>query len=282
MRLAVLLAATAALLGGDAHAFVAAALPTLQPTRTRAPRARRPAPRPIPRLESAETVRIKTEDNLVLRGDFYPPRGSSLAPAAVLIHAAGSNRQSLASYAERLQKQGFGVLALDIRGHGESATGDHDWSHLSEEDRAKLWSYSTRDVAAAADFLRQQKGVHTANLSLVAHGSGGTLAAHHAAKDTNVRALAMLAPAGSTLGFDFKSDLESLEGLPTLIAVSSDDRPEAESLAKQAEEANYGEPFIEIKVTRSQREEILSDGRLPTEIAKWLKDKTTPKKGRGR
>lgn len=55
---------------------------------------------------------------VVLRGDSWPaPEG---AATAVLVPGGGQNRASWARTARRLADRGHGVLALDIRGHGES------------------------------------------------------------------------------------------------------------------------------------------------------------------
>ncbi len=229
-----------------------------------------------------DVVQFSASDDVVLKADFYVPRSKkSLAPGVVVVHRAGGNRAELESIATRLQKQGFGVLAVDLRGHGDSATKDFDWQNGDEQARMKLWSFSMRDLDAAANFLTQQEGMHGTNLSLVAYGNGGTLAARHAVRDENVRALAMVEPGQPYHGFNFTKDLADLGGLPTLMAVSKSGRSEVARLAEQVEQEDGGKGWIDIVVSKSESEQILGDKRLPAEIAKWLEDKASPSKGKG-
>lgn len=230
-----------------------------------------------------DEVQVQTSDDVMLIGDFYVPRSKkSLAPGVVVVHQAGGNRAELESLSTRLQKQGFGVLALDLRGHGDSATEDMSWQDGNDDERRKLWSFSMRDLDAAVTFLTEQEGMHGTNLSLVAYGNGGTLVARHAVRDENVRAIAMVQPGQPYHGFNFAKDLADLGGLPTLMAVSKDCRPEVARLAEKAEEDDGSGGWIDIVVTKAKSDEILGDKRLPAEIAKWLEDKASPRKGKGR
>ncbi len=230
-----------------------------------------------------DVVQIQTSDDVVLAADFYTPRSKkSLAPGVVVVHRAGGSRAELESISTRLQKQGFGVLAVDLRGHGDSATTDMSWEQGDEESRDRMWSFSMRDLDAAAAFLTGQEGMHGTNISFVAYGNGGTLAARHAVRDENVRALAFVEPAQPYHGFNFPKDLADLGGLPTLMAVSKEGRTEATRLAEQIEEQDGGRGWIDIHVSRSKNpDEILGDKRLPADIAKWLEDKASPRKAKG-
>ena len=55
-------------------------------------------------------------------------------------------------------------------------------------------------MAAAAKFLRTQKGVHTANLTVIGLGAGSSLALRHAQDDENVRSTVLLNPPEKALG----------------------------------------------------------------------------------
>ena len=162
-------------------------------------------------------VQVKTQDDLTLAGDFYASGRKGTAPAALLVHDAGADRSQLTKVAERLQRTGFAVLAIDLRGHGESKGENLDWSGLTESERAATWTFATRDLEAGADWLRKQEGIHRTNLSLVGAGSGCALAVRHASRDENVRCVTLLAPRSENFGFDVASDIHEIEGLPTLV-----------------------------------------------------------------
>ena len=76
---------------------------------------------PVPVSEVSDpssAVSFKTKDKLILKGSYYAPKKSKskskAAPAALLIHDAGSDRSELESVAGYL-KRGFAVLVVDLR-----------------------------------------------------------------------------------------------------------------------------------------------------------------------
>ena len=238
-----------------------------------------PAPTPAApwRPGMVEKIELKTKDNLTLAADFFPPRPSKqLAPGIILVHHAGGQRRSLEPLAERLQRAGFGVVSLDMRGHGESASTNMNWEESADAQK-ELWTISTRDIEAAAEYLRAQKTIHSTNLSLLAHGNGGALAVRHAGRDENVRAVALINPCEEPqFGFNINKEVADLAGLPTLIAVSQENKNKADEIAGSAQKANRGDKFIEIKVSKADEGEILADSKLSADITNWLKEKAFP------
>ena len=67
--------------------------------------------------EGYKQVTLATDDGVKLKAWYLPPENGT---AIILIHGAGASRESLRPYAEMLARQGYGVLALDLRGHGDS------------------------------------------------------------------------------------------------------------------------------------------------------------------
>ena len=252
----------------------------------------RPAPeptfpvavRPAPSASSddAERVVLTTDDKLSLVATWWAPKGKQVAPAALLVHDAGGQRQDLAEYGERLHKMGFAVLSLDLRGHGESAAEELHWSDLDGPAREKAWAFATRDVKAGAEFLRSQKSVHSASLVVIGYGSGTTLAARHAVRDENVRAVALLAPPSdpaAMYGFQLAKDLDDLGGLPTYVTVSREGRDAIQAMAEAGQKANGGIEFITISVLKGAPIDLLADPKEAAEVGRWLKEKAFPNKG---
>ncbi len=223
-----------------------------------------------------EVVRIKTSDGQMLEASFFKP-ASGRAQAAILVHDAGSNRTQLDPLAEKLNKLGFGVLTVDLRGHGGSKTSRLDWDKLSDSDKRSAWSYTPRDLDAAAEWLLGQPDIHSTSLSLVGYGAGCAIAVRHAKSDENVVCMALLAPNAADYGFDVRSDLQTLEGLPTFVVTSKDG--EAERMVLEAN-ASSGNPYLELFFSPPKLTTPLDDKTLPTRVAKWLAEKAMPKKGR--
>jgi len=233
---------------------------------------------------SAEQVKITTEDKLVLVADLYrPPKAEGIAPAALLVHDAGGSRADMAELAERLAKQGFAVLVPDLRGHGQSVGPQAKaWKDMSAEEQQKFWAFATRDLSAAANFLRKDEHIHASNLSLLGYLAGSTLVARHALRDENVRCVVLLGPKAEQLGFNLQADLEALGGLPTYIGAVKETKGDAEFLAVAASDANGGLDFVQIEIFKALVANPVEDKRLPADIAKWMMDQAVPKKGKSR
>jgi uncharacterized protein len=100
-----------------------------------------------------DAVTLHTADNETLAGWYLPPSNGAVI---ILIHGAGGSREGLRPYAQMLARHGYGVLALDLRGHGASSgkTNRFGWS-------------STLDVGAAVHYLQDLQEVkHIGGLGL--------------------------------------------------------------------------------------------------------------------
>lgn len=92
-----------------------------------------------------EEVALAADDGVALKAWYRPPANGA---AIILIHGAGDSREAVRPYAAMLARRGYGVLALDLRGHGESGGATNRFGWLG-----------TRDVGAAVGFLRTQSNV---------------------------------------------------------------------------------------------------------------------------
>ncbi|MBI5564776.1 MAG: alpha/beta fold hydrolase [Chloroflexi bacterium] len=92
-----------------------------------------------------QAITLNTEDGVSLAAWYAPPMNGA---AIILIHGAGGSRETVRGYAEMLIRHGYGVLAIDLRGHGESASASNRFG----------WQ-GTRDVGAAVAYLQSQSDV---------------------------------------------------------------------------------------------------------------------------
>ena len=92
-----------------------------------------------------ERVSLLADDQVTLAGWYAPPANRA---AILLLHGAGSSRESVRPYIELLRRNGYGVLALDLRGHGESGGQTN-----------RLGWQGAQDVGAALRFLEARPEV---------------------------------------------------------------------------------------------------------------------------
>jgi len=241
-----------------------------------------PPPAATPGADPSEAVRIETEDHVTLAATYYEPTGKEgRSPAAMLIHDAGCDQNQVVDIAKYLQRKGFGVLTVDLRGHGGSVSekaGAPPWEALDERSRERAWAFAMRDLRAGADFLRKRREIHASNLSIVGIGASAALAVRHAMDDENARAVVLISPRAENFGFNLVGGLGHLEGLPSLIISPKDGREAAARLQNAGHKANDGYEYIELAVMKSEEGELLSDSRLRAQIATWLRDKVVTKR----
>jgi pimeloyl-ACP methyl ester carboxylesterase len=106
-----------------------------------------------------EDVSFRSSDGKLLRGWLFP-RGDR---AVVMVHGKDGRRldgECTVALARALTANGYTVLALDLRGHGES-----------QGDRFSLGEYERLDVAAAVGFL-EQRGIAASRIALFGESMG--------------------------------------------------------------------------------------------------------------
>lgn len=112
-------------------------------------------------IDGHQALRLTTKSGLGIAASFVPPKNGT---AVILAHGTDSNRTQLWGDAQVLAGAGFGVLALDWPGHGES----EGEIHLGTPEREAF--------TACVDFLSQRDDVKQLGAYGFSHG-GGLLAA---------------------------------------------------------------------------------------------------------
>ncbi len=135
------------------------------------------------------TVTLTGADGVKLRGWYVPSRNGA---AVIAMHGTGGNRSSLNSHSRLLVRHGYGVLALDLRGHGESEGRSTSLPQLMDD-----------DVRAAVGWLSARPEVDDARVGALGVSMGGEVALRAAADDARLRGVVV----EGAMGFveDFKS-----------------------------------------------------------------------------
>jgi dienelactone hydrolase len=135
------------------------------------PDGRTPATLGLPAVD----LRLLTPAGARLAAWYLPTRSGA---AVVLLHGAGSTRSAVLDHAAVLWRNGYGVLALDARGHGRSTGRAMDFG----------W-YGDDDVRGAVDRLSRLRGVDPHRIGVVGLSMGGEEALGAAATDRRITAV---------------------------------------------------------------------------------------------
>lgn len=194
-----------------------------------------------PSAGADQRVMFESGEKVQIVGSFFAASKPN-SPAVLLLHQFGSNRQSYDDFAKRLQAKGFGVLAIDGRGFGESVkTADGKTIEISRSDEAVKGM--RRDVAAAFEFLSKQQNVDAARIGIVGASYGSSLAIIYAAENPKVKAVALLSPGLNYFGNMPTEPSVKNFGSRALLMVAADDDAESADTVKKLEAVGASEKY---------------------------------------
>lgn len=124
-----------------------------------------PTPATVPpAAPPAIDLRLRSTDGLRLAATFRPGRTAS-SPAVLLLHGNGASRAAMAATAALFSAQGYATLAIDFRGHGQSASARHSFGLLE-----------SRDAEAGLRWLKaRQQGAKVAAIGLSLGGAAALI-----------------------------------------------------------------------------------------------------------
>ena len=203
---------------------------------------------------------MAAEDGLALVGDYYAPADEALdagAPGVLLLHMLGSDRTAWADLIPPLQEAGYAVLAVDMRGHGQTG-GRADWP-LAEA-----------DVQTWLDWLRDQEGVDPARLSLVGASIGANLALRGMANDPDVLTAVALSPGLDYRGVTTADAIATIDDRPVMLVAGQGDTTSALTL-KQLTQALNGDTLVRLYASRAHGTQLFAaQPDLGDAIVAWL------------
>ncbi len=127
-------------------------------------------------------VTFLTDDSVHLRGTYWEPREPGNI-SALLLHDFESERGAWRPFVPAFRSRGWGVFALDLRGHGESVRQDMraDVLRPAEGDLRNGRAYPS-DVQAALAWLARQAKTDPGRVATIGVGVGSDLAYAASAK----------------------------------------------------------------------------------------------------
>lgn len=152
---------------------------------------------------------IGAADGLLLQGSYYSA-AQRPAPGILMLHQGGSDRHAWDALALQLQRAGYAVLAIDLRGYGATG-GTPDWTR------------APADVAAALSQLAELPGISPGRLAVVGAGIGANLGLNACADRAGCSAAVLLSPGLDYLGITTANAMPRMAQRPVLIVASEND-----------------------------------------------------------
>ena len=216
-------------------------------------------------VKPMERVSFLTSDNVKIIGNYWPGREG----AVLLLHMMPSTKESWNGFAALLQKQGYSVLAIDLRGHGESTKQNGqaiDYKRFNDYDHQQ----SIHDVEAAAEFLVEKSGDE---ISIVGASIGANLALRYQSVHPEIRKAALLSAGANYRGIitgDAARELADAQQV-FMAAGSKDGNTVAD--ANAISKAMKGQSIVKSYNTELHGTSLFDRfPELQLEIISWLKD----------
>lgn len=158
----------------------------------------------IAKTTLGEPVRIEAGDIRIAGGWYPPPPSNRPAAGILLLHGSSIYGRKLGLYpllAEQLNRRGYSVLAVELRGFGES----DDPPCL---DRVACLD-SLQDAFHGLDYLKNRPGIDATRLYVLGHSLGGGIAIRMGAIDSSLRGVIAIGPPRRLLS-RFENEAEAL------------------------------------------------------------------------
>lgn len=165
-------------------------------------------------------VTLETPDGLRLSAWRYDP-GVEQPPGLILVHRRGATAAVWAPFAERARQAGYQVVAMDLRGHGESrqqAAGALDYREFGPPD----WSGVLQDIEAARACLLAA-GADPENIFIAGEGLGGGLALQYTVQNADIQGVVLVSPGLDEVGIDTAALIQQLTDRPCVVLWSEGD-----------------------------------------------------------
>jgi pimeloyl-ACP methyl ester carboxylesterase len=213
---------------------------------------------------------LLTRDKVKLAASYYQPIHEK-APGIILLHMFGRDRNDWHSLAKELQKNGYGCLSLDFRGHGKSLKKDQktlNWREFTQKDYADL----ALDLEAGWVFLSNQSHIIKNRIAIIGASIGANIAMNFSVNHPEIKTLALLSPGLNYRGINIQGAISKLGDRSLFIAVSKEDFYSANSSAKLQSLAK-GKVVLKTYTGSSHGTRLLKQEKeLVNILIQWLKE----------
>lgn len=202
--------------------------------------------------QAPEKISIESSDGVKLVGELYRPTQSKTG--VILFHMLGGSKKDWGRLIDQLVENNLTVLAVDLRGHGESAGIDNDYQLMRE------------DVIKWASFLNNRTG--NQEVFLIGASIGANFAVEAAQNDSGVKKMVLLSPGLEYRGVNIEQSIIQIK-IPTLAIASKEDEYSFSS-TRTLKEKNNSIEIIELENAGHGTRMLSADPNLVERITDWL------------
>jgi pimeloyl-ACP methyl ester carboxylesterase len=213
------------------------------------------APTTLPTPSQPVPLNLNARDGAALAAMYYPPIVRP-APGVLLLHMLGGSKADWDTFAKELQKQGYAALALDLRGHGDSA-------------KPTDWTKAPDDVLAAYQVLSARPEVDRFRTGIVGASIGSNLALMVGSSNPNVVAVVALSPGLDYEGLNPSSSMPGFGERLSYLVASRDDAYSFSSI-DSLDKLSISASTLKLETAGHGTAMLTNDPTLTPTLIEWL------------
>ncbi|MFC1500917.1 alpha/beta hydrolase [Elusimicrobiota bacterium] len=236
-------------------------------------------------LNAAATIRVNkisfsTNDGVKIYGSFIKP-GSPDKVTFVLLHGLGSSKEEWKHLQGILARKGYGVLAYDARGHGESNKVDDgnilNYNFFGDPTETDQWTNMIVDLNSVINFLISEKEIKRHKIGLIGASIGANVAMIYGASHYEVPVIVLLSPGLEYMGLKTLENIDPYKTKKVAIVAAAEDiyAFKSSAILYSIIKDNPKASFI---TTRRGHGVGMFNGRTENDIMNWIEGKKEEKK----
>jgi pimeloyl-ACP methyl ester carboxylesterase len=170
---------------------------------------------PVWAQRDPQAVSLATSDGQEITGFWLS--GEPGAPAVLLVHEPGRDHRAFSGLLELLRRDGFHVLSLDLRGHGDSKETTPEAYDLLVRREASVYRAMAHDVEAGVRYLTTVQKLPEPRIAIIGATFGCSLGFEIMARRPKLRGMVALSPAMFSNGVMVKDAVAKYGRRPLLI-----------------------------------------------------------------